>query len=326
MDGKNSEYHTKPKLLEQVKWSMRTSNYSPRTITTYVQWIKRFILFSNKIHPAELCREEIRGFLTYLAVERNVSPSTQHQALQALLFLYRDVLESPAGWIDNIQRPRRSPHLPVVFSRREVSEILGHTQGIYRLLLSLTYGAGLRLSECLRLRIKDIDFDYRQIVVRDGKGQKDRVSILPDSLVSPLKEHLANIKAIHERDLAQGNGATVLPYALAAKYANAARELGWQYVFMAKGSIEENASGIKRRYHIHNSSVQKVFKKALREAEIPKHGSVHSLRHSFATHLLEDGYDIRTIQELLGHKSVQTTMIYTHVMHKGGMGVRSPLD
>ncbi len=217
-------------------------------------------------------------------------------------------------------------HLPVVFFRREISEILGRTKGAYRLILSLTYGAGLRLSECLRLRIKDIDFDYRQIVVRDGKGQKDRVSILPDSLVSPLKDHLANIKSIHERDLAQGYGAAVLPYASDAKYPNAARELGWQYVFMAKGYIEENVSGIKRRYHIHNSSVQKVFKKAMREAEIPKHGSVHSLRHSFATHLLEDGHDIRTIQELLGHKSVQTTMIYTHVMNKGGMGVRSPLD
>ena len=337
MNGQDSQYHSipvsvqptepdKPKLLDQVRTVMRTRNYSPRTIKTYVQWIKRFILFHNKNHPLNMGKEEVRAFLTFLAVDKNVAPSTQNQALQALLFLYRDVLETPMGWIDDIPRPRRAPHLPVVFSRREIGEILDRTQGIYWLILSLIYGSGLRLSECLRLRIKDVDFDYRQIIVRDGKGQKDRVTIMPDSLVTPLRNRIANIKTTHEQDIAQGYGATVLPFALVTKYPNASREFGWQYVFTAKGYVEDKDAGINRRYHIHNSSVQKAFKKALREAEIPKHGSVHSLRHSFATHLLEDGYDIRTIQELLGHQSVKTTMIYTHVMHKGGMGVRSPLD
>lgn len=271
-------------------------------------------------------KTEIRDYLVHLAVERKVSPSTQNQALQALLFLYRDVFKSSVGWIDDIPRPHRPQHLPVVFSRREVNAILGHTRGVHRLVLSLIYGAGLRLSEGLRLRVKDIDFDYRQVIVRDGKGQKDRVSILPVSLVGPLQDHLTGIKSMHERDLAQGQGATTLPYALAAKYPTAQKEWAWQYVFMAKGYVEDGATSLKLRYHIHHSTVQKAFKTALRAAGIPKHGSVHSLRHSFATHLLEDGYNIRTIQELLGHKSVQTTMIYTHVMHKGGMGVRSPLD
>lgn len=305
---------------------MRTRNYSPRTIKTYVQWMKRYILFHNKTHPEKMGEKEIGLFLMYLAVKKNVSPSTQNQALQAILFLYKDVLEKKVGWIKNIKRPKRRPHLPVVFSRREVNEILARTKGVYWLILSLIYGSGLRLSECLRLRIKDVDFDYKQVLVRDGKGMKDRITILPNTLIAPLKEQMKKIEMIHTTDLKNGFGAAVLPYALGKKYPHAEKALGWQYLFMANGFVSEKNDSVKRRYHIHNSSVQKAFKKALQDSGIVKMGSVHSLRHSFATHLLENGYDIRTIQELLGHKSVKTTMIYTHVMNQGVMEVRSPLD
>lgn len=325
MKSENSKYHSKPKLLEQIKWIMRTKNYSPRTIKTYTQWIKRFILFNNKNHPKYLNQKEISNFITYLAVEKNVSPSTQNQALQSILFLYKNVIKKEIRWI-NIPRAKRSNHIPVVFSKNEVQEILNNVKGVFKLILSLMYGSGLRLSECLRLRVKDIDFEYKQIIVRDGKGQKDRVTLLSESLIDELKKQIGKVNVIHKKDIEKGRGETVLPFALERKYPNAGKEFSWQYIFIAKGYIRNSGSKHKQRYHIHNSTVQKVFKKVLREAKIYKAASTHSLRHSFATHLLENGYDIRTIQELLGHKDVRTTMIYTHVMNKGGFGVRSPLD
>lgn len=325
MKSEHSKYHSKPKLLEQVKWVMRSKNYSPRTIKTYVQWIKRFILFNNKKHPQYLNEKEIANFITFLAIEKNVSPSTQNQALQSILYLYKNVINKELGWVD-IPRAKRSQNIPVVFSVNEVKILLQNTEGIFKLILSVMYGSGLRLSECLRLRVKDIDFEYKQIIVRDGKGQKDRVTLLSEVLINDLKEQISKVRSIHQKDLEKGNGDTVLPFALNRKYPNAAKEFSWQYVFIAKGYIRNSEDGKKYRYHIHNSTVQKVFKKALREAKIYKAASTHTLRHSFATHLLENGYDIRTIQELLGHKDVRTTMIYTHVMNKDGFGVRSPLD
>ena len=326
MTGKYSKYHSKPKLLYQVSRLMQRRNYSPRTINTYTRWIKRFIIHNNKTHPLKLGEKQVSEFLTFLAVERKVSPSTQNQALQSILFLYAQVLQEPTGWIDDFQRPRRASNLPTVFSKNEVKQILDNVDGIHWLILSLIYGAGLRLSECLRLRVKDIDFEYKQITIHDGKGHKDRITVLPERLIPHLKKQLEHVRTVHNRDLEQGYGATVLPYALARKYKNIAKEFSWQYLFIAKGVIMDRENDMIRRYHIHGTSVQKVFKRALRNAGISKHGSTHTLRHSFATHLLENGYDIRTIQELLGHKSVKTTMLYTHVMNKGSMGVRSPLD
>ena len=326
MTSKNSKYQSKPKLLDQLARLMQQRNYSPRTIKTYSNWIKRFIIYNNKIHPLNLGEKQVSQFLTFLAVDRKVSPSTQNQALQSILFLYSQILKKPVGWISEYQRPRRASHIPAVFSRSEVKLILENVTGIQWLILSLLYGAGLRLSECLRLRINDIDFDYKQIIIHDGKGHKDRVSLLPERLISHLKTQIEIVHAIHDGDLKQGLGATVLPYALVRKYKNIAREFKWQYVFIAKSLLWDEENQMHRRYHIHGTSAQKMFKRALRKAGITKHGSTHTLRHSFATHLLEDGYDIRTIQELLGHKSIKTTMLYTHVMNKGGLGVRSPLD
>ncbi|MCH8011797.1 MAG: integron integrase [Candidatus Marinimicrobia bacterium] len=326
MTDKYSKYHSKPKLLDQVSRLMQRRNYSPRTIKTYTSWIKRFIIHNNKILPLKLGEKQVSEFLTFLAVERKVSPSTQNQALQSILFLYAQVLKKPVGWIDGFKRPRRAIHLPTVFSKNEVKQILDNVSGIHWLILNLIYGAGLRLSECLRLRIKDIDFEYKQITIHDGKGHKDRITVLPERLIPHLKRQIENVRIVHDKDLGRGCGATVLPYALAQKYRNIAREFSWQYIFIAKSVIKDQENDMLRRYHIHGTSVQKVFKRTLRKSGITKHGSTYTLRHSFATHLLEDGYDIRTIQELLGHKSVKTTMLYTHVMNKGGMGVRSPLD
>lgn len=326
MTKHNSKYHSKPKLLDQVSQLMIRRNYSPRTINAYTRWIKRFIIHNNKIHPLKLSEKHVSEFLTFLAVERKVSPSTQNQALQSILFLYAQVLQKPVGWIDDFQRPRRASHLPTVFSKNEVKQILDNVNGIHWLVLSLIYGAGLRLSECLRLRIKDIDFEYKQIKIHDGKGHKDRITVLPERLIPHLKKQIEQVKITHDRDLNLGYGLTVLPYALGRKYKNMAREFSWQYIFIAKSVIVDKENNMIRRYHIHGTSIQKVFKRTLLNTGINKHGSTHTLRHSFATHLLEDGYDIRTIQELLGHKSVKTTMLYTHVMNKGGMGVRSPLD
>ncbi len=270
--------------------------------------------------------EEIKAFINNLATNHHVSASTQNQALQAVLFLYKNVLEKDIGWIKEIKRASRIKHLPVVFSKREIIKIFENLTGVPRLVVSLLYGGGLRLSEALRLRIKDIDFDHQQIIVRDGKGEKDRYAVLPFSIIQDFKDHLNNVYRLHKKDLANGRGGTKLPYALANKYPNASKEFGWQYAFPAEKFIKEKETGLIYRYHIHESTIQRAVKKAIKKAGVNKPGSPHTFRHSFATHLLEAGTDIRTIQELLGHSSLDTTMIYTHVTNKGAFGVQSPVD
>jgi len=326
MNKVNSAYQSRPKLLDRVNNLMIQRNYSPKTITAYIGWMKRYILFNNVTHPTKLGEQDISNYLTYLAVERKVSPSTQNQALNALIFLYENVLEKHLPRIAAFQRPRRMIHLPTVLSKSETRTILSQTTGIYRLILALIYGSGLRLSECLRLRIKDVDFGNQQLIIHNGKGHKDRITVLPSSLQPQLQKQIEAVRGVHNLDLKQNHGATVLPYALARKYPAAATEFAWQYVFYAKSLVYDKDAKMYRRYHIHGTAVQKEFKKALAKSGVNKSASVHTLRHSFATHLLEEGYDIRTIQELLGHKSIKTTMIYTHVMNKGGFGVRSPID
>jgi integron integrase len=269
---------------------------------------------------------DVSKFLTYLAVRKHVAASTQNQALCAILFLYRDVLKKEIGWVDNVERAKRPERLPVVFTKNEVKSVMLHLAGEKWLMASLLYGSGLRLMECVRLRIKDIDFEYDQIVVRDGKGQKDRVTMLPNAVKEPLQRHLEKVKTIHEADLRAGFGRVNLPFALEKKYPNADREWGWQYVFPASRRYKDPKTGTVVRFHIHRSALQRTVKAAIRKAGIPKQGSCHTFRHSFATHILQDGYDIRTVQELLGHKDVSTTMIYTHVLNRGGKAVRSPLD
>ncbi len=318
--------HGTPQLLEQVRTAIRLKHYSLRTEESYVQWIRRFILFHAKRHPRDMGAEEITRYLSHLARVRHVSASTQNQALNAILFLYREILKVQLPWINNIDRAKRPARLPVVFTQSEVRALLAQLEGTPWLMLSLIYGAGLRLSECLRLRVKDVDFNYRQLLIRDGKGQKDRVTMLPGALIEPLRTHLVRVNRLHERDLQEGFGSVYLPFALERKYPNANREWGWQYVFLSyKRSIDPRSS-VERRHHVSESVVQKSLKSAIRAAGIIKPGNVHTLRHSFATHLLEAGYDIRTVQELLGHSDVRTTMIYTHVLNKGGKGVHSPLD
>ena len=270
--------------------------------------------------------EEIRAYLSHLAVNRNVAASTQNVALAALLFLYRDVLKKNLARIEDIERARLPTRLPVVFTREEVRALMKRLSGVDLIAASLMYGAGLRLMECLRLRVKDIDFSYNQITIRSGKGEKDRVTMLPASLKEPLRCHLLNVRLIHQTDLRQGLGEVYLPYALERKFSGAARQWGWQYVFPAQGLTRDPRSGNLRRHHVHESKIQRAVKNAIRASRITKRGSCHTFRHSFATHLLEDGYDIRTVQELLGHKDVRTTMIYTHVLNRGGRGVKSPLD
>ena len=299
---------------------------SIRTEKTYVTWIRRFIFFHQKRHPREMGEAEIRAFISHLAVERGITASTQTVALSALLFLYRDVLKQELPYVSNIERARKPKRLPVVFTRDEVERILASLEGTHWLIAGLLYGSGLRLMECLRLRVKDIDFTYGQVTVRDGKGEKDRVTMLPSRLKQPLLRHLQKVKVVHEQDLAAGYGEVYLPYALARKYPNAPKEWGWQYIFPAGNRSTDPRSGQRRRHHFSEDAVQKMMKKAIANARIAKHGSCHTLRHSFATHLLEEGYDIRTVQELLGHKDVKTTMIYTHVLNRGGRGVTSPMD
>jgi len=316
----------KEKLLDQVRYVIRVKHFSIRTEEAYVNWIRKFILFHNKRHPIEMGEHDVSQFLTYLAVKKRVAASTQNQALAAILFLYRDVLKKDLGWLDDVERAKRPGRLPVVFSKQEVDEILVRLEGTKWLMASLLYGSGLRLMECIRLRVKDLDFGYDQLVIRDGKGQKDRVTMLPLSLKEPLQRHLAKVKAIHEEDLRAGFGRVHLPFALNRKYPNAELEWGWQYVFPSSKRSKDPRTGIVRRHHIDESVLQRSVKVAIRAASITKHGSCHTFRHSFATHLLEDGYDIRTVQELLGHKDVSTTMIYTHVLNKGGKAVKSPLD
>jgi integron integrase len=316
----------KPKLLDLVRNTIRLKHYSIRTERAYIDWIRRFILFHHKRHPASMGAPEISAFLSHLAVEGKVAASTQSQALSAIVFLYREVLKRDVGSLGEVARAKRPERLPVVFSRAEVRGVLAHLDGAHWLMASLLYGAGLRLMECIRLRVKDVDFAYRQILVRDGKGQKDRVTMLPQALVEPLKHQLEKAKVLHEQDLTEGFGQVYLPFALDRKYAQASREWGWQYVFPARRRSIDPRSGKERRHHIDEKALQEAVKKAVRAANILKPGSCHTFRHSFATHLLEAGYDIRTVQELLGHKDVRTTMIYTHVLNRGGKGARSPLD
>lgn len=316
----------KSALLEQVRHHLRLKHYSIRTEETYVQEIKRFILYHHKRHPKEMGVDEIRQYLSHLATDGNVSASTQNVALSALLFLYREVLGREMEFIDGIERAKGPVRVPTVLTREEVSLILSRLAGLHHLMASLLYGAGLRLMECVRLRVKDIDFGYQQITVTDGKGEKDRRTILPASLIDPLKRQLELAKLLHEEDIQKGYGRVYLPYALERKYPNAATEWGWQWVFPASSLSTDPRSGKVRRHHVSEDGMQRAVKRAVRQAGIVKKASCHTFRHSFATHLLEDGYDIRTIQELLGHADVQTTMIYTHVLNKGGKGVKSPLD
>lgn len=315
-----------PRLLDQVRQVIRLKHMSIKTEDSYVYYIRDFILYHNKKHPRDMGVPEIRTYLSHLAIEKNVAASTQNVARNALLFLYQKVLTIELPHLNGIEPAKRPQRLPVVFSRTEVQAILANLDGVHHLMASLLYGSGLRLTECLNLRIKDIDLEYRQVTVRDGKGKKDRITMLPEATIAPLKLQLERAKYLHEQDLAQGHGAVYLPYALERKYPNVNRQWAWQYVFPANNRSTDPRSGTVRRHHIYEDSLQRAMKTAIRKAGIAKHGSCHTLRHSFATHLLENGYDIRTVQELLGHKDVRTTMIYTHVLNRGGRGVRSPLD
>lgn len=315
-----------PKLLDQVRAVIRVKHFSLSTERAYVGWIRRFILFHHKQHPKDMAETEIREFISHLAVDTRISASTQTVALSALLFLYRDVLKRDLPYIENIERAKPSHKLPVVFTRQEVQAVLARLEGTHHLIACFLYGSGLRLMEALRLRVKDIDFERGEIIVRQGKGGKDRVSMLPASMVATLRIHLKRVRVLHQADLRAGFGRVELPFALARKYPAAAREWGWQYVFPAVKLAHDPRSGEERRHHLYPDHIQRAVKTAIRLAQISRIGSCHTFRHSFATHLLEDGYDIRTVQELLGHKDVRTTMIYTHVLNRGGRGVRSPLD
>jgi len=316
----------KPKLLDQVRNIIRRKHYSIRTEQAYVDWIKRFIIYHNKCHPAEMAEEEVAQFLTHLARDLNVAASTQNQALSALLFLYKEVLKQEIGWLEKVERVRRPAKLPVVLTRSEVKEIFAHLHGTPKLMAGLLYGSGLRLMECVRLRVKDIDFALAQITVRDAKGGKDRVTMLPLNLSEPLRRHLLRMKAQHEQDLEDGFGTVHLPFAVGRKFPNAVSEWAWQYVFPSSRIAVDPRSSKRQRHHLAEGILQSALKKAVDASGIVKRANCHSLRHSFATHLLTKGYDIRTVQELLGHKDVSTTMIYTHVLNKPGLGVKSPLD
>jgi integron integrase len=318
----------KPKLLDQVRDVIRRKHFSIRTEQSYVDWIRRFILFHNKRHPRDMAETEVTEFLTHLARDGRVAASTQNQALSALLFLYKQVLKQEIGSLEGVERAKRPARLPVVLTRDEVHKIFAHLHGTPRLMASLLYDSGLRLMECVRLRVKDIDFGYTRITVCDGKGAKDRVTMLPVNLAKPLERHLQKVQAQHEEDLEAGFGSVFLPTAIARKYPSAAKEWPWQYVFpSSRLSFDPRSPGaVKRRHHIDETLLQDAVKKAVRASGIDKPATCHTLRHSFATHLLENAYDIRTVQELLGHKDVSTTMIYTHVLNRPGLGVKSPLD
>lgn len=314
------------RLLDQVRERIRLKHYSIRTEAAYVSWIKRFILFHGKKHPKEMGRQEIEGFLSHLASNLNVASSTQNQAFNALLFLYNQVLYQPLDDKINAIRAKKPRRLPTVMTSEEAMKVINGLSGRHKLMAKLLYGSGLRLMECLRLRVKDVDFGMNQIVVRDGKGKKDRVTILPESVKPELKEHLERTRTVHENDLSQGYGRVYLPYALARKYPNANQEWGWQYIFPSERLSKDPRSNEIRRHHVHENSLQKAVKKSVQLNRLNKPASCHTFRHSFATHLLESGYDIRTVQELLGHKDVSTTMIYTHVLNRGGRAVLSPID
>lgn len=315
-----------PKLLDRMRQVLRVHHYSLRTEEAYVDWSRRFILFHRKRHPASMGAPEVTAFLTHLAVERRVSASTQNQAKAALLFLYQRVLDLDLPWLSEVVQAKVSKRLPVVLTRSEVRRLLAELDGVMALIVGLLYGTGMRVLEGLRLRVKDVDFERREILVRDGKGAKDRVTVLPDNLVNDLREQAERARAIHRQDLSEGFGAVWLPDALSVKYPNAAHSWVWQYVFPSPQRSRDPRSGQVRRHHLLEETVQRSVRGAAQRAELGKPVTPHVLRHSFATHLLESGYGIRTVQELLGHSDVSTTMIYTHVLNRGGRGVRSPLD
>jgi integron integrase len=316
----------KKKLLDQVRDVMRLKHYSLRTERTYCEWITRFIRFHRMRHPTEMRETEVADFLTHLARSGNVSASTQNQALSALLFLYKEVLKQQFGWLQNVERAKKPARLPVVLTREEVRKVFAHLHGTPRIMAGLLYGSGLRLMECVRLRVKDIDFGYARITVRDAKSGRDRVTMLPVNITAPLQLHLQKVKLQHDQDVADGFGEVWLPDALARKYPRAAREWSWQFVFPSSRISIDPRTQIRRRHHVDETALQQAVKRAVRAAKLSKPASCHTFRHSFATHLLENGYDIRTVQELLGHKDVTTTMIYTHVLNRPGISVKSPLD
>ncbi|NOS74348.1 MAG: integron integrase [Methyloglobulus sp.] len=315
-----------PKLLDQVRGKIRLKHYSIRTEQAYTDWIKRFILHFGKRHPRDMGAAEVERFLTHLAVNGKVSASTQNQAKSALLFLYKEVLGVQLPWLDNVEQAKTPKRLPVVLNRDEVQAILSRLSGTQWLIASLLYGTGMRILECLRLRVQDIDFKRREILIRDGKGFKDRVTMLPVTLSAALQAHLTKVKSLHDNDLVQGNGSVYLPFALERKYPNAGKDWIWQYVFPTAKISTDPRTQATRRHHLQEQAIQRAVKQAVRDAGLTKAATPHTFRHSFATHLLEGCYDIRTVQELLGHADVSTTMIYTHVLNKGGKGVTSPLD
>ncbi|WLT32346.1 integron integrase [Geothrix sp. PMB-07] len=325
-EGRTEEEGRPPKLLDQLRTALRVRRYSLRTEDAYVDWVKRFILFSGTRHPSALGAVDVGAFLNHLAVDRRVSGSTQNQAKSALLFLYRELLGVELPWLSEVVQAKRPPRLPVVLTPGEVRILLDQLEGTMGLVVQVLYGTGMRLMEGLRLRVKDVEFERREITIRDGKGGKDRVTMLPDRLVAPLRAHLERVRVLHERDLAEGFGEVFLPDALADKFKAAPRSWGWQWVFPSNLRSVDPRSGLTRRHHLQPESVQKAVRLAARAGELVKPVTPHVLRHSFATHLLAGGHDIRTVQELLGHKDVATTMIYTHVLNRGGRGVASPLD
>ena len=316
----------KPKLLDRLRHGVRARHYSRRTEKAYVHWAKRYIFFHGKRHPAEMGAAEVTAFLTALAVRERVAASTQNQALNALLFLYREILGVELPWLDDLVRAKRPQHLPTVLTRDEVRTVIDRVDGVPRLIALLLYGAGLRLLECCRLRIKDLDFTTNQITIRGGKGGKDRLTMFPGVVKDDLAKHLERVRALHQRDLRHGAGWVELPWALARKYPNAGREWAWQWVFPATRFYVDRDTSQRRRHHLHESVIQRAVREAVLKTGIAKKATCHTFRHSFATHLLDDGHDIRTVQELLGHRDVSTTMIYTHVLNRGPGAVRSPAD
>ena len=317
---------SKPKLLEQVRQAIRVRHMAPKTSTAYVGWIRRYILFHGKRHPNEMGEPEVREFLTHLAVNGHVAASTQNQALSALLFLYDKVLDQPLDRVNGVVRAKRPQRLPVVMTVDEVRSVLEQLTGVKRLVRDVLYGGGLRLEEALHMRVKDLDFGANQIAVRDGKGRVDRVTTLPQTIQPTMREHLDRVHKLHQRDLSEGLGRTTMPDALARKYSNASTQWCWQYVFPSTRLCRDRKTGLIFRHHLHDSTMSDAIHAAVVASGVTKNVSSHTFRHSFATHLLAAGYDIRTVQELLGHKDVRTTMIYTHVLNRGGRGVESPLD
>lgn len=317
---------SKPKLLNQLSDHLKKNHYSTRTIERYLTWVKDFVKFHGLKHPSELDESDVEAYLTYLAVDRNVSPSTQNQALSAIIYLYKEVLHSDLGFVEHFTKSSKLPRIPSVFSKEEVKLVLSGLNGVYWLIASLMYGSGLRLMECLRMRVMDIDLERKTLTVFNGKGAKDRTSVLPEKLIPHLDKQISYVETLLHYGLKNGLNSIYLPYSVEKKYPNAYKELAWQYIFPSDELVTDHGTKTIRRYHIHESTVQKQIKNSIHKSGINKKASSHTFRHSFATHLLENGIDIRTIQELLGHSDVRTTMIYTHILNKSSIGIRSPLD